>query len=215
MLSLNPYERSAYERLGNWITFWYPSKPKTFGLHFLRDFLEMHKAWEKFIKNFHSTPKREGFAEYYEYILKTKDIRYIIEWAFNWFETKEGQEFWSDINGKFQDFLDEREDEGFKLEEICNNTKLLTTSHISDEILLKENKPKKKDKMKQSIVHTIEDAYLANPIYAMLSGATNVFDMVTTYSNANSRTRRRFKLGFKMPISSTKIISIKKIEQGC
>lgn len=211
VLSFTPYERSAYERLGNWLTFWYPSNPKTFGMYFLRDFLEMHKAWSQFLKNYHSIPKREGFAEYFDYVIKTKDIRNIIEWAFNWFETKEGQVFWSDMNGKFQDFLDEREEEGFKLGEICHNTKLLGLQHISDEIILKENKPKK-GKVKQGIVHTVENAYLTNPIYAMLSGATNIMEAVNAYSNVNSRTRRRFKLEFKVPISSTKIISINKIE---
>lgn len=66
----------------------------------LNNLLEENKCLTEFYNNLKIKPKHLDYDKEFLGYLKGGDLRCIIYWAFNWATTKEGYQFWSNINAK-------------------------------------------------------------------------------------------------------------------
>lgn len=198
---LTNYEKNVFHKLDNWLSLWYPSAPKTNGLHIMRDTLEMYGAWTRFMTNFHTVQKRDGFIKMFEYILDTKDIKDLLQWAFKWVESVEGAEYWKAIDKRVRQHLLKEKEKGINLAALHEDK-----SEIN--ILSKPSIPYKKNANKLGTSSSIQ--FYMNPVYALLSGATSLEDFITIANEFGELKQKDNNIHFDIPLSSTKIKRIKK-----
>ena len=203
------YEKTVKEQLGNWLTFWYPNTPKTYGLCIFREVLEKYAAWDRFIKNYHQVPKQEGFVQVFEYIVRTKDIKMLLEWAFIWANTVEGVEYWKSLNNEIKATLQKKEVEGIKLTEIRKNTEKIIR-HVGNNDFKLNNSHNSQHRHTRQFSQGEWATDDESQILSLLSGATQQFFSVVQNMGMNW-CQHETRVKINVPLSKTTIRSISQI----